>query len=114
MTDAERYAGLLAAIDAELKTGLFLSREESRAIADQSGGDFDAADEMVERLERLRTMDRDAAAAWVRARPFDMDFDAFGSSALAGLAEIEARLGRNGRAGVSTIVAIIRSSLARR
>lgn len=110
MTHAERHLALLAALDLEVRTPMYLSRQEARGYEDQAGGDYEAGDRMVERMERLRTMDRDAAVAWVRALPFDGDFAGFVAAAGVALAEIEAKAGFNGRVGVRAVAAVVRKS----
>lgn len=108
MSDAERHAVLLADLEIATRSPMHLSRQEARAYADQAGDDFEAGDRMVERMEELRTMHRDAAAAWVRELPFYGDFAAFVEIALRGLVEIEAKAGFNGKVAVGTIAYLVR------
>lgn len=108
MTDAERHAALLVDLEAATRSPMYLSRQEARAYADQAGDDYEAGDRMVARMEELRTMDRDAAARWVRELPFEGDFAAFVGAALAGLGEREAKARLNGRVGVGEVAYLVR------
>ncbi len=111
MTDIERHAALLADLDREVKTTVYLSRQEARHYEDQAGGDYRFADRMIEDMERFRTMARNDAAALIRGMAFDGDFRAFVEAGVAGLAAPGSRGDCRHGAGVAPIVALLQRHL---
>ena len=107
MTDTERHTALLAELEREAKTTVHMSRQEARAYEDQAGGDYGFADQMVARLEGIRTQARNDAASFVAAMPFDGDFAAFVEAALKGLAERSDRATHSDRIGIAAVVQTI-------